>query len=277
MSATPARSMELVTDPHAYFLQSSARILRGRRFACARTSAGYFGFVAWGHVEERDARELIDVFDAAVVGAPKGREQLVDLRAVSSVSPHAMASFMRYYATRPDYVATVAREAVVRPDGPVGVLAEGLYRVVPLPFEGKVFRHVDEAFAWLGEPLGWPEAALPWLTAALRDDPHLPALQALVRAHGVGIDVDRAARATRQSARSLQRYLRGIGTTWPRLRASLVVEVAKERLRGREIDLKQLAYELGFQSASHFTRVFRAVAGMPPSAWRDRALRGDCL
>ena len=44
---------------------------------------------------------------------------------------------------------------------------------------------------------------------------------------------------------------------------------AVERLQERPTTVREIAEELGYTSAAHFTRFFRTRAGVPPSAYRD--------
>ena len=58
------------------------------------------------------------------------------------------------------------------------------------------------------------------------------------------------------------------GETMTSYRHSLRLRVALGRLRDRRTDLTELALDLGYDSHSHFTRVFRRAFGVPPSAVR---------
>ncbi len=49
------------------------------------------------------------------------------------------------------------------------------------------------------------------------------------------------------------------------------IEVSRQLLTGTVSPLKQIAHELGFVHASHFTKWFRHHAGMAPSAYREGA------
>jgi AraC family transcriptional regulator len=50
------------------------------------------------------------------------------------------------------------------------------------------------------------------------------------------------------------------------------VALSKEKLRGDELSLTDVAAECGFSDQSHLTRVFRQTVGVSPGAWR-RALK----
>jgi AraC-like DNA-binding protein/ligand-binding sensor protein len=48
------------------------------------------------------------------------------------------------------------------------------------------------------------------------------------------------------------------------------VERAKELLQNPQARVSEIAYEVGFQSLTHFNRVFRALVGEAPSAYREK-------
>lgn len=65
-----------------------------------------------------------------------------------------------------------------------------------------------------------------------------------------------------------QLFVREMGTTPRRLRERHRRDEAARRVRHDDTSLKQLAWELGFGSPSHFSNWFRRVFGMSPRAWR---------
>ena len=50
----------------------------------------------------------------------------------------------------------------------------------------------------------------------------------------------------------------------------LRVECAKELLQNPQARISEIAYEVGFQSLTHFNRVFRALVGEAPSTYREK-------
>ena len=46
------------------------------------------------------------------------------------------------------------------------------------------------------------------------------------------------------------------------------IEVAKEKLRDRQLSVSQVALACGFADQSHLTRVFSRMVGVSPAAWR---------
>ncbi len=56
--------------------------------------------------------------------------------------------------------------------------------------------------------------------------------------------------------------------------ARLRVERAKELLLNPNLRVSEIAYEVGFQSLTHFNRVFRRIVGKAPTAYRGRLAVG---
>jgi AraC-like DNA-binding protein/ligand-binding sensor protein len=50
----------------------------------------------------------------------------------------------------------------------------------------------------------------------------------------------------------------------------LRIERAKNLLLNRNLRVSEIAYEVGFQSLTHFNRVFKKVLGIPPTRYRSR-------
>ncbi|AHF89792.1 AraC family transcriptional regulator [Opitutaceae bacterium TAV5] len=65
-----------------------------------------------------------------------------------------------------------------------------------------------------------------------------------------------------------QLFVRELGTTPRRLREHYRRREARYRVGHSDVSLKQVAWELGFGSASHFSNWFRRVFGQSPRAWR---------
>jgi len=76
------------------------------------------------------------------------------------------------------------------------------------------------------------------------------------------------------SPRTLRRRLAEEGATWRAFAQDLIFSRAVERLEEGRTSVRELAGELGYSSAEHFTRFFRSRAGVPPSAYREEIERG---
>lgn len=107
--------------------------------------------------------------------------------------------------------------------------------------------------------------------------PHGPACLATIRAAAL-IDVlsgaPRAASIASRlglSRRSLQRRLADHGTTLSILIGTLRYERARTLLIESPLSISMIAENLGYADPAHFTRAFRAWAGMSPSDYRGLA------
>jgi AraC-like DNA-binding protein len=55
--------------------------------------------------------------------------------------------------------------------------------------------------------------------------------------------------------------------------ARLRIEKAKTLLLDRNRRISEIAYDVGFQSLTHFNRVFKAITGQSPSDYRKKSAR----
>ena len=64
------------------------------------------------------------------------------------------------------------------------------------------------------------------------------------------------------------------GTTFTEFVSRTRVEKAKNLLLNPNLRVSEIAYEIGFQSLTHFNRVFKKVSGESPTEYRDRLPKG---
>jgi len=95
------------------------------------------------------------------------------------------------------------------------------------------------------------------------------ALACIEERHGEDLSLDELARQARLSPHYLSElFRRQTGQSpWDYL-TTLRLEKAKERLRGGDDSITAIAFAVGFNDSSYFTRVFRAREGVTPLAWR---------
>lgn len=269
--------LRFTTDVDDYFRAPEGACLRRKRFFCSSPGLGLFSLFAWGHLDATDTQELFEVFEGAERHEVP-RQQLVVLRHVAGVTMDSMATYLRYFRNDTRYLRSVVKEAVVRPDGVVGVLAEGFYPAVPRRYPGKVFRSLGLAVEWLG----FDESVLcDWLdevvTLEQREsagtDPILHELEAALLAEGASASVGDIARSLGTSVRTLQRRVRRAGSTFETTRTHVYLEEAKRRLLLGDSDIKRIALDLGYASPARLTDAFQREYGVPPTRWRDAALR----
>jgi AraC-like DNA-binding protein len=85
-----------------------------------------------------------------------------------------------------------------------------------------------------------------------------------------------AAEIAGTSIRSLQRELAKSKLTYLDLLAQLRFDTATRYFEDEAISINEIAYHLGYNDASHFTRAFRRLAGMSPSQYR-KALKSQVI
>lgn len=115
-----------------------------------------------------------------------------------------------------------------------------------------------------------PDAALAGLAAMDGADFVYALKQVLKTSLSEGYpDIDRSAKAMRTSVRTLQRNLARAGLTYSKLVEYARFEVAAEMLKSPNLKMIDIAYAVGYQDPSHFSRAFRRLAGQTPRQFRS--------
>ncbi len=84
--------------------------------------------------------------------------------------------------------------------------------------------------------------------------------------------LEMVSRLTGISRRSLQRFLEAHGTSFSRLVEQVMLNRAIQLLGDTRLPLKEVARELGYSELAHFSRAFRRMTGLAPSAYREKTL-----
>src|SRR5690348_2130241 len=105
--------------------------------------------------------------------------------------------------------------------------------------------------------------------------PHLRAARDLIdRAYAEPLDLDRLAR---RAGCSRYHFLRAFAATYGQTPGRYLthrrIERAKELLRSANLTVTEVCMLVGFASLGSFSRRFTALVGMPPSTFRERAVR----
>jgi AraC-like DNA-binding protein len=87
-------------------------------------------------------------------------------------------------------------------------------------------------------------------------------------------DMRSVARLLGMSGRSLRRRLHAEGTSWDEIAKRVASSKAKQILTTSQLTIQQVAFALGFQSASAFHRAFKRWTGMTPLAYRQAHVEG---
>jgi len=86
------------------------------------------------------------------------------------------------------------------------------------------------------------------------------------------IGLEEVAREVRLSPSYFSRVFREeTGATFTSYLSGLRIEKAKQLLSGSDLTILEVALEVGFSDQSHFSRVFRKLAGVTPARYRNRA------
>ncbi len=256
----------------AYLANPSGRFVAADNvaiFALGAPPMTVEGLSLWGRPSNADV-EVIALTVGRGSGAPARsgawlvdlrRLDCIDLRVFSKLSS-VLAPWCRLARLRAD------RHAVLRPDGPAGILAAELVIALSHGCGARSFVDAREALGWMGvdqpallddlERLGATGPAHPPLAGALRE----------LLEQSPAITVAQAARRLGVSQRTLQRRLRETGTSFQREVDLGRLEIAKRLMRATRQPLKCIALEAGYVSPQHFSSAFHRHIGMSPRRWR---------
>jgi len=67
------------------------------------------------------------------------------------------------------------------------------------------------------------------------------------------------------------------GLTFTDYLSRVRIEKAKTLLLNPHLRISEIAYDVGFQSLTHFNRMFRKIAGISPTKYRDSKSIGHLL
>jgi AraC-like DNA-binding protein len=90
-------------------------------------------------------------------------------------------------------------------------------------------------------------------------------------------DVSLVAAIAGMSVRTFQRRLAEVGFTYSHLVEQVRFEIAVQRLKDPTVKLIDIAYEIGYADAAHFTRAFKRWAGVSPREFRRQKLQQQHL
>jgi AraC-like DNA-binding protein len=70
-------------------------------------------------------------------------------------------------------------------------------------------------------------------------------------------------------------FKRATGLNFTEYLSNVRIEKAKNLLMNRNLRVSEIAYEVGFQSLTHFNRVFKGSVRQSPSEYRDQLPGGQ--
>jgi AraC-like DNA-binding protein len=89
--------------------------------------------------------------------------------------------------------------------------------------------------------------------------------------HEATPSLDWAADVAGVSSRTLRRRLDAIGLSWSGLIAQTRFNTARRLLETNDLEIRDVAREVGYSDPANFTRAFRRWTGESPSAYRARS------
>ena len=82
-------------------------------------------------------------------------------------------------------------------------------------------------------------------------------------------NIEDIARDLHLSARTMQRRLQDVGSSYQRVLDEARHQMARYYLGNSVLELNEAAYLLGYDNANSFVRAFRSWEGIPPGQWRE--------
>lgn len=116
-----------------------------------------------------------------------------------------------------------------------------------------------------------PESEILLKTLVIPNDPRLIPILDYMKAHiNENLTIERVAREHGLSVRNLSRLFNASGIRFSNYMNHQRIVRAIEMLADGEMTMKQVAYEVGFSTPSHFDRVFKQLTGMTPGLYTKR-------
>jgi AraC-like DNA-binding protein len=266
------QSLVLEQDVDAFVREPLGRYVMGSGWLHFCATPGLWGAMLWGRAEQQNLTSLFELVERTIERAGE-HVSLLDIRGLEHVDLASFGLIGRYMSRHRSTLARhVIRHAVIRAEGVLGAVVSGSYEIFAAPYPVSLFTDVEAALAWLDPPL---ERSIRDNIARLCESAAgVPSL--LTQLHAVlGTDLDNAdlARAAARmgiTARTLQRRLQALGTSFRAELDITRIREAQRRMLHSDSPLTEVAVDLGFSSLQNFSRQFRRVVGEAPSAWRQR-------
>lgn len=266
--------VDVATTELARFASADApRALVGPTWCHAQVHPELFAVVLWGTPGGADTAALVASLKLELDEDVAPHRSIVDVSRLEGVDGGAFEVLNTYVSEYREALSrAVTRLALVRPSGMAGAVTSGFYEVSGSPYPVEIFGDAQAALAWLDddEAIG---AELDALAAqATGRSPLLARLHLALRDTLDEATPASLAQALGVSERTLQRRLKDEATTFAAQLVRARVEAAKRRMRETDAPLAAIALEVGFSSQQHFSRAFKEIEGLTPSAYRQAHL-----
>ena len=262
-------------DEAAFAASPSGSYVAGASWAYFAIDEGLLGYAIWGAPSPEDIERLVRVLVAEL--ARPLHDALVDFEHLDVVDPAAFELLATYARTYEKELARIVRRtAIVRPSRTVNAaIVSGFFDVASRPFPVTFASTVAGALEDLERSDARSIAdALTAVRARVSREPELlRRVRALVAAQPAEADASEIARSLGLSARTLQRRLSELGTSFDAELKDVRLAAAEKLLRETDQPVTTIALDLGFKTAQHFATLFRSKTGMTPSELRARRRR----
>lgn len=261
---------DVATTELARFAASGApRALVGPTWCHAQVHPDLFAVVLWGTPGGADADALVASLKLELGEGVDAHRSIVDVSRLEGVDSGAFEALNAYVSDYREALSkAVVRLALVRPSGMAGAVTSGFYEVSGSPYPVEIFDDADAALAWLGDDASLAAELEALVAQATGRSALLARLHLALRPTLDAATPASVAQALGVSERTLQRRLKDEATTFAAELLSARVQAAKRRMRETDAPLAAIALEVGFSSQQHFSRAFKEIEGLTPSAYR---------
>jgi AraC-like DNA-binding protein len=232
------------------------------------------GVTLWGRPSSDDVDLLVALMDRPHHPALATRcDQIFDGRRISGTDADAVEALYQGLIVRRNELSTrLRRLAVIRPEGIAGAIMLGAFHIFPLGVPWKSFTELDTGLAWLerGDAVTVSQELEGITHRLVGDSATVARLRAVLLEARLDIGLAEAARRMGFGARTLQRALGDLGTTFRQVREQERMEAAKRLLAETDLKIDAISRRLGYASAAQFTTFFRKRIGTPPASWRGQ-------
>ncbi len=256
-----------------YAHHPEGRYLCGEHYLCLCESPLLHATFLWGRPGPDETRRFVDALAVEMRPAAVRHQSLVDfsgLTGIDAESFNVLKDFLLSVAKRQE--AVTEREAVVRPSGLAGTIVAGYFILFPPSYPTQVFTEAAPALKYLGVSAQQGAAWLALVEQARAVAPALKQLRAAL-ADDVALDLAQAARALNLSARTLQRKLKDLGTSFQAELDRARLALAERLIAETDAKLNAVAAQVGFASYPHFSVWFHQKTGFTAEARRQSAKR----
>lgn len=253
----------------SYARQPTGHFLAGDHWLAFCRTPSLWGFALWGRVEADEVRPLIDALRLELDRRVPPHVSLVDTTRLTGADAAGFAVFQRYVASHRAALARQVRAlAIVHPHGFEGAVVAGFYNVLERPYPVELVSDVGTGLARLGVVDHGFARALSSAIEAAAGNPLVGAVQAAVRERPRAA-LAQVARQLGLSARTLQRRLSELGTSYTTLQAEARLARAIERISTSATPFTSIALDVGFSSTQHMSAAVKRATGKTPTALRS--------